>query len=167
MTSGFNLINSADVSADHLSITFHLKQAYAPFLSVWVDSGVAPLPAHHFSSMPPEAILKSPENLNPKITSWILACDQIPPKGYNVDFYCNPALDALYQQELATADPGVRQQIFDQIHEIYLKELPFIVLFSLQNVALVHKGIHNYQFSPIANAGETNIWEWWCDGGKC
>ncbi len=116
MTSGFNLINSADVSADHLSITFHLKQAYAPFLSVWVDSGVAPLPAHHFSSMPPEAILK---------------------------------------------------QIFDQIHEIYLKELPFIVLFSLQNVALVHKGIHNYQFSPIANAGETNIWEWWCDGGKC
>ncbi len=115
MTSGFNLINSADVSADHLSITFHLKQAYAPFLSVWVDSGVAPLPAHHFSSMPPEAILKSPENLNPKITSWILACDQIPPKGYNVDFYCNPALDALYQQELATADPGVRQQIFDQI----------------------------------------------------
>ena len=26
-----NLISSADVSADHLSITFHLTRAYAPF----------------------------------------------------------------------------------------------------------------------------------------
>jgi hypothetical protein len=67
--AGLNLITSADVSADYLTITFHLKQAYVPFLSVWVDGIQAPLPAHHFSSMPPEAILKSPENLNPKVTS--------------------------------------------------------------------------------------------------
>ena len=33
--------------------------------------------------------------------------------GYNIDFYCNHTLDALYQQEQATADPGARQQIFD------------------------------------------------------
>src|SRR5439155_12547845 len=62
-----NLISSADVSADHLSITFHLTHAYAPFLSLWVDGVFAPLPAHHFSSMAPEAILKSPENLNPQV----------------------------------------------------------------------------------------------------
>src|SRR5260221_2797886 len=31
--TGYELIRSADVSADHLTITFHLKQAYAPFLS--------------------------------------------------------------------------------------------------------------------------------------
>src|ERR1051326_1280091 len=33
--------------------------------------------------------------------SAMLACDQIPPKGMrsNLDFYCNPALDTLYQQE--------------------------------------------------------------------
>ena len=54
-----------------------------------------------------------------------VACDQIPPHGYNVDFYCNPALDALYKQEQATADPGVRQNIFQQIHQIYLTEFPF------------------------------------------
>ena len=64
-----DLISSADVSADHLSIAFHLKQAYAPFLSYWVDGLLAPLPAHQFSAMAPEAILKSPENLNPRVTS--------------------------------------------------------------------------------------------------
>ena len=36
------IIKSADVSADHLSITFHLLQAYAPFLSYWVVGFSAP-----------------------------------------------------------------------------------------------------------------------------
>jgi peptide/nickel transport system substrate-binding protein len=427
-TYGFNLINSADVSGDHLSITFHLKQAFAPFLSVWVDGPVAPLPVHHFSTMVPEQIQKSPDNLNPQVVSgpfmmaervpgdhytlvrnpryyrageglpyldkvvfriansdailkdlqagsidsawfldpekwqayqrlknyiltptptsagfealyfnfhnivlashlevrqamamaidqqaliqqarhgfatplctdhpsalhpgydpnvsfgsygcpvvfdlalanqlledhgwvkgadgvrtkggqrlefeysttagipwrsadeailqrdflaigikldiqnypgdtffgsflpggkaspptgavtgrfdiaewendylydpddsFILACDQFPPNGGNFTFHCNHTLDALYKQEQASPDPGVRQQLFDQIHQIYLTDFPFITLFSLLNLAMVRKGTHNYQPSPIA--GETvNIWEWWCENGKC
>jgi peptide/nickel transport system substrate-binding protein len=428
-TPGLNLISSANVSADSLSITFHLKQAYAPFLSWWVDDGSAPLPAHHFSSMPTEQILKSPENENPQVVSgpfmmseskpsdhftlvrnpryyrareglpfldklvirianqdtilkdlqagtitsswpldlgkvpefqrltrytlvtsptegiyeamyfnfhntvlashpevrqamamaidhqaliqgarhgfasqlctdhpsanhpgyegslpcamldpaaankllddngWVkgpdgvrskngqrlefdystaifafntqwrldtetilqrnmmaigikldiqnysyekffppsssfltggkaspptgavagrydiaefaqgwgydpddsslLSCDQIPPKGIgsNWDFYCNHALDTLYQKELATVDAGARQDIFHQIHQIYLNDLPFIVLYSAPSIAMVHKGTHNYQINPFN--GETNIWGWWCDNGKC
>jgi peptide/nickel transport system substrate-binding protein len=99
--------------------------------------------------------------------SSMLSCDQIPPKGLgnNVDFYCNHALDALYQQELATVDPGARQEIFHQIHQIYLTELPFIVLYSAPDIAMVHRGTHNYQISPFYEV--TNIWEWWCDHGKC
>ena len=68
-TVGYNLITSADVSSDKLSITFHLKQSYAPFLALWTDGGGAPLPAHHFSSMAPDAILKSSDSLNPSVTS--------------------------------------------------------------------------------------------------
>jgi peptide/nickel transport system substrate-binding protein len=100
--------------------------------------------------------------------SSLLSCDQIPPKGMgnNIDFYCNPALDALYKQERTTADPGLRQQIFQQIHQIYLTDFPFIALYFPLDVAIVRKGTHNYQPSPVA--GETvNIWEWWCDNGKC
>jgi peptide/nickel transport system substrate-binding protein len=99
--------------------------------------------------------------------SSLLSCDQIPPKSTgNLDFYCNPALDALYTQEQATADSGVRQQFFEQIHELYLTEFPFIVLFGALDLAMVHKGMHNYSPSPFA--GETvNIWQWWCDKGKC
>jgi peptide/nickel transport system substrate-binding protein len=417
-TQGLNLIAMADVSADHLTITFHLKQAYAPFLSLWVDGYSAPLPAHHFSSMAPETILKSPDNLNPTVTSgpflmservpsdhytvvrnphyyrareglpyldkvvfrinanedaflqdlqagtidstpffsysqvpayqrlsdyrivtpptsanfealffnfhntvlashpevrqamamaidhqalinlamhgfatplctdhgsfyhpgyespvdapcpefnpaaankllddngWVKGPDGVrtkggqrlefefstrtnvdwrldveailqrnfeaigikldiqnypsgtligivaggkasPPTGAvagrydiaelegdsgydpddssllscgsNIDFYCNPTLDALYRQEVATADPGVRQQLFDQIHHIYLTDFPFITLFSQTVIAIVRKGTHNYQVSPVDN-DLFNIWEWWCDNGKC
>jgi peptide/nickel transport system substrate-binding protein len=89
----------------------------------------------------------------------VVACDQYPS-------YCNPALDALYKQERETTDPGLRQQLFHQIHNIYLTDFPFIALYFRLNVAVVRKGTHNFQPSPIT--GETvNIWEWWCDGGKC
>ncbi len=99
--------------------------------------------------------------------SIVLSCGQIPPNGgSNFTFYCNHELDALYAQEVATADAGLRQQIFDQIHDIYLTELPFIVLYSPTTPAIVHKGTHNYQPSPI-HVGSNNIWQWWCDKGKC
>ncbi len=98
----------------------------------------------------------------------LLSCDQIPPTGQNFTFYCNPTLDGLYQQELATADPGQRQQIFDQIHQIYLTQFPFIVLYSPTDLSIVRKGTHNYQPSALSLAADTiNIWEWWCDNGKC
>jgi peptide/nickel transport system substrate-binding protein len=66
---GLNLLTSTDITADLLSITFRLKQPYAPFLALWVDGVNAPLPAHHYSSMAPEAILKSPEELHPQVVS--------------------------------------------------------------------------------------------------
>ncbi len=68
-TDGYNLITGADVSSDKLSITFHLKEAYAPFLAVWTDGGLAPLPKHVFQSVAPDQILKSKENLDPSVTS--------------------------------------------------------------------------------------------------
>ena len=98
--------------------------------------------------------------------SSLLSCDQIPPNGYNVTFYCNHALDGLYKKELATADRGLRQPIFGQIHQIYLSDFPFISLFGAPNIAMLRKGTHNYQMSDI-EGGTVNIWEWWCDGGKC
>ncbi len=98
--------------------------------------------------------------------SSLLSCDQIPPLGFNVTFYCNPALDALYRQEVATADPGLRQQLFGQIHQIYLTDFPFITLFGAPNIAMLRKGTHNYQISDV-EGGTVNIAEWWCDNGKC
>jgi peptide/nickel transport system substrate-binding protein len=83
--TGYELIRSADVSPDHLSITFHLKQAYAPFLQFWVGGYNAPLPAHHFSAMAPDQILKSPNNLNPKVTSGpFMLAESVPGDHYTL-----------------------------------------------------------------------------------
>lgn len=68
-TVGYNLITSADVSADKLSITFHLSSPFEPFVPLWTDGIGAPMPAHVFSSMSPDAVLKSAENLKPSVSS--------------------------------------------------------------------------------------------------
>lgn len=67
-TVGYNLITKTDISSDNLQITFHLSQPYVAFNSAWTDGLTAPLPAHHFNTMSPDAILKSPDNLNPSVT---------------------------------------------------------------------------------------------------
>jgi peptide/nickel transport system substrate-binding protein len=102
--------------------------------------------------------------------SSLFACNQFPSAannftGLNLDFYCNPALDKLFAQEQATADPGVRQQIFEQIHQIYLTQFPFIVLYGPTVFALAHKGTHNYLAGPFTDT--YNIAQWWFDNGKC
>jgi ABC-type transport system substrate-binding protein len=96
--------------------------------------------------------------------SSLLGC--LPKYGPNFDFYCNPALDALYQRELATTDPGARQNLFEQIHLIYLTDFPVNFLFGVNDFYMLRKGAHNFQPSPLFITDE-NIAQWWCDGGKC
>ena len=68
-TNAVSVISSADVSADKLSITFHLTEPFVAFATYWADGFYAPLPAHHYSSMDPAAVVKSPDNLNPSVVS--------------------------------------------------------------------------------------------------
>jgi peptide/nickel transport system substrate-binding protein len=95
------------------------------------------------------------------------ACDQIPPNGSNWSFYCNPQLDKQYKAEESSADTNARQQAFNAIHQIYLTDFPFAVLYSPSDIAVVKNNTHNYLPAPEGASETINIWEWWCDGGKC
>jgi peptide/nickel transport system substrate-binding protein len=112
-TVGYNLITSADVSADKLSITFHLSAPYAPFLALWTDGGGAVLPKHHFASMSPDAILKSKDNLNPSVTSGpFMMKESVPGDHYTVvrnpNYYRAseglPHLDQIVYRPIANED---------------------------------------------------------------
>jgi peptide/nickel transport system substrate-binding protein len=67
-SAGINLIKSADVSSDNLSITFHLSQPYAPFISAWTDQ-LSPLPAHVLSSMTAKQLNTSKFTFQPTVAS--------------------------------------------------------------------------------------------------
>jgi peptide/nickel transport system substrate-binding protein len=99
--------------------------------------------------------------------SSLLACNQFPPNGSNFAFYCNPALDKLFTAEQATADPTARQQVFNQIHQIYLTNFPFVTLYGPIDIAMHKNNVHNYTPGPMGASETVNIWNWWCDGGAC
>ena len=97
----------------------------------------------------------------------LIACSQIPPAGFNITFYCNPALDRLHGAEEATADPAVRQKVFNRIHQIYLTDFPFVVLYAVADLAMHKKSVHNYMPGPAGASETINIWQWWCTHGQC
>jgi peptide/nickel transport system substrate-binding protein len=99
--------------------------------------------------------------------SSLLACNQIPPNGFNITFYCNKQLDALFLQQEATQDTAARQQVFNQEHQIYLTDYPFITLYSPLDVSMNKNTTHNYNPGPMGAAETVNVWEWWCTNGTC
>jgi peptide/nickel transport system substrate-binding protein len=99
--------------------------------------------------------------------SALFACSQFPPAGFNINFYCNHNLDALFTQEQATSDPTARQAIFNQIHQIYLTDFPFITLYGPTDIAMNKVTTHNYAPAPFGASETINVWQWWCDNGSC
>jgi len=76
-------------------------------------------------------------------------------------------LDQQYTAEESTADPAMRQQAFDQIHQIYLTDFPFVVLYSPVDIAMHKVGLHNYNPAPEGASETINVWQWWCTNGQC
>jgi len=104
--------------------------------------------------------------------SSLFACNQVPSAansfgGGNYSRYCNKQLDALLQQELSTGDPNKRQQIFNQEHQIYLTDFPFITLYGPTDIAVVKNTTHNYLPGPEGASETINVWQWWCTNGTC
>ncbi len=65
---GLDQISSATLSTDNLSITFHLKAPYAPFVSIWTDLAL-PLPAHVLSKMSAQDLNTSAFTFSPTVSS--------------------------------------------------------------------------------------------------
>ena len=99
--------------------------------------------------------------------SLLLACNQMPPNGFNIDFYCNSQLDHLFQQEQQTSNQQARQQIFDQEHQLYLTYYPFIILYAPVDLAIHKTTANNYDPGPEGATETINIWQWWCNQGQC
>jgi ABC-type transport system substrate-binding protein len=61
----------------------------------------------------------------------------------------------------------VRQNVFNQIHSIYLTDFPFVTLYAPTNATIVKNTAHNYASGPMGAQETVNVWNWWCTGGKC
>ncbi|HYA99047.1 MAG TPA: peptide ABC transporter substrate-binding protein [Ktedonobacteraceae bacterium] len=160
-TIPFAAIQSADVSSDNLTITFHLKTPYVSFVSQWADGGFAgPLPAHVFSSMDPGSVIKSPQNLNPQAVSGPFMMSESKP-GDHYTIVRNPNY---YQaaQGLPYLDKVVFRIVTDQNTILTDAQSGSIdsVWFLDVSKALAYQSLSNYQ--TIGDGGGTgkNSYSW-------
>lgn len=152
-------IASADVTNNNLTITFHLKSPLVSFVSNWADASSAPMPAHHFASVDPAGITKTPDNLNPQVTSGPFMMSESKP-GDHYTIVRNPKY-YLASQGLPYLDKVVFRIVTDQ--NTILKDLQSGSVDSswFLNVAntLAYNSLHNY--SVVYDGGNaTNAYSW-------
>lgn len=145
----------------------------ANFLKIGIKTDITNYPASTFFS----TFLQSGQPGKYDLAEWasttnydandapFFQCDQIGKQNFN--WYCNPQMDKLLLQEQSTPEPAARQQIFNQIHQLLLTDFPIASEFALNDISIHKVGTHNYNPGPFAASEMINIWEWWCDGGKC
>lgn len=73
------------------------------------------------------------------------SCMQSPDNGVN---YCNPEMDALLQAAAATSDPTQRGDLYRQVGELYVEEVPTIPLFWEPEYVTYRDGVEGVLIGP-------------------
>ncbi len=126
--------NMAAIQADLKKIGIEIKPNPIPggtFFGSYVDG--ADLPRGKFDM----AILTTGYAPDPDGTSnW--DCLDVPsqgnPAGLNMYHYCDPRLDDMFKQGLATADPAARKKVYDQIQQYMYDNVLIVPLYARANV---------------------------------
>ena len=87
------------------------------------------------------------------------ACDYMPPRGANTDFYCNPRVDALLRDAERRADQAVRRRDYERAWTIMLDEVPAVIVYWDKSVTAANTDLRNFRPSP-AITDFWNCWEW-------
>jgi peptide/nickel transport system substrate-binding protein len=88
-----------------------------------------------------------------------LTCDQFTPKGQNEFRFCDPALDALEREGLATDDLLLRATYYREAGARIHADVPYVPLFAQRRPAVMNDDLHGYDPSPVA-APWWNAWQW-------
>jgi peptide/nickel transport system substrate-binding protein len=88
--------------------------------------------------------------------------NEVPPAGgSNLTYYNNPQVDQWEAQQLTAVNQTDRAQLFHQIHEQILKDIPTFYLYSPLDLSEYRANLHNYMPDSIGPSETWNIWDWW------
>ncbi len=83
-----------------------------------------------------------------------LTCDSIPPHGFNVTRYCNPALDALNDQYETSFDPSRRKAIAATMQRLLDRDVPGIVVYQRLFLSAFDARLTGFHPSPFSSWGD-------------
>lgn len=72
----------------------------------------------------------------------------MPPKGYNRGAYVNPEMDKLVEAGDITLDFAARRKIYEGVQQLAARELPYVPLWWLDNVAVMNRRVTGFEPYP-------------------
>jgi peptide/nickel transport system substrate-binding protein len=81
--------------------------------------------------------------------------------GFNLNKYCNPRVDELLAQGLAEFDQEKRKQLYVEMQNIIMDELPAFIMLFPQDIVAVNKRVHNLR--PNGVNTRWNVHTWWVE----
>jgi peptide/nickel transport system substrate-binding protein len=92
-------------------------------------------------------------------TMW--ACDSAGGNGFNTVSYCNEEVDALLQEALVETDREARIELYTEMQNIIMQDLPHVILDFPQGFSGVSNRVHNL-FPSDVNV-RFNMHQWWVE----
>ena len=86
-----------------------------------------------------------------------LACDRVPPSGFNKPRFCDPEMDAALARGVATFDRVKRQAAYDDVQRIFSRKLPMFLTYRIFQISAWPKWLKHQSGAPTTpfwNAGE-------------
>ena len=90
--------------------------------------------------------------------SSLYACENRPPHGWNVSFYCNAEMDAQQTIALTHYDRPTREAAYHRIEQILARDNPTIIFWWQRQQEALRTNVRG--FSPNPATESWNAWEW-------
>lgn len=92
--------------------------------------------------------------------SWVLACDQRAPHGFNMARYCNPALDRLMERAAASFDRATRIAVSRAIERRVAEDQPYYFICQISEVDVIPKGLDGFERPLTSPFNSAARWRW-------
>ena len=77
--------------------------------------------------------------------SWLLACDQRAPHGFNLSRYCSVSVDALLKRAAASFDRATRIADYSRVQRQIVEDLPYFFICQISEVDVIPTSLQGYQ----------------------
>jgi peptide/nickel transport system substrate-binding protein len=88
---------------------------------------------------------------DPDILRRVFHSAQEPPVGFNRGAYRNPRVDALLDEASASEDDVRRRELYGEVQRIIAREVPYISLWHLRNVAVAQRTLSGIGLTPLGD----------------
>lgn len=128
-------------------------KSYAPQQFEATAAGAGPLASGNYQL----AIHQDLTGIDPE-TSWLLACSQTPPTGYNVTRYCSHIVDAALRDALDTENAAKRKRDYAVVQRQIAADTPLVILAQLRAIDAIPKTMRG--FSPSLETPYVHAERW-------